>query len=146
VAKGKKLGDIPAQDFLPIVAMVSIAIINLHAIYTITQVMNKSGAWDRYGLEALVGPALIGLRSVRVFGLSLLALHKKQGFNIFVAACGAEILFYIVMFLFSDRLMRLTLELLYHTPFELIGAAILMLVIAPIVLWNLIADRWESLK
>jgi hypothetical protein len=143
---GKSLSEIPARDLLPVAVMVAIAIINLWAIHRITQCMNEFDAWHFLGVDALIGPVLIGLRSVRVVGLALLALGKKHGFHIFAGASAAEFVLYVVMYLVAPSQLDLALQILDLTPFEMIGAILIMLVMAPLLLWQLIADRWETLK
>lgn len=143
---GKSLSEIPARDLLPAAVMVGIAIINLWAIHRITQCMNELDAWRFPGADALIGPVLIGLRSVRVVGLAFLGLRKKHGFHLFAGASAAEFVLYVVLYFFAPDQLVLAQQILDLTPFEMIGATLIMLVMAPLLLWKLIADRWESLK
>ena len=143
---GKSLSEIPARDLLPLTMIIVLAFISLLAISGIARCMDGLHAWEFVGADGFIGPVLIGLRSVRIVGLALLALRRKAGFQLFIAGTAGEVVLYIVLLFLAPTLLIYAMQLLDLTPFELIVSVALLFLAAPLVLWNLIADRWESLK
>lgn len=143
---GKGLRELTAKEW-PAVALITVLlIVNAWGIYVIGWRMCEIGALYFQGVDLVVGPVLIAMRAIRIFGLLMLLGNKKAGFGVFLGGGIAEFISYILFYTCDPILLVLVLKLMGLVPFEFVIWMILFLAFAPIALRNLLADCWESLK
>jgi hypothetical protein len=146
VIGGKSWREFTAREWPAVALIIVLMLINLWGIVTISVYMTMMDALQFSGVPFVVGPILLVMRKIRISGLYMLLRNKKSGFGLYSGGSIAELISYFLLFSCDSALMVLALRLMNLAPFEMVVWAILVLIFAPIALWNLLSDCWESMK
>lgn len=143
---GKSWREWSAREWPAAALIIVLMLVNLWGIITISVYMTMLDALQFSGVPFIVGPVLLVMRKIRIVGLYELLRNKKSGFGLYFGGGIAELVTYLLLFSYDAALMILAMRLMNLAPFEMVIWVIVVLIFAPIALWHLLTDCWESMK